>query len=476
MAGPTTAATPGRARTRGVVIGASMAGLAAARVLAAHLDDVVVVERDQLDDDVPHRQGVPQSRQVHVLLARGLRLLETLFPGYRDEVRRAGGVDVNLPRDALVLGAFGWVTRDVPGLDMLSASRPLLERVARRRVRSLPNVTIADGHEVTGLLTHRRAVRVAGVTVRSRSGGGSEDLPSDLVVDASGRGSKALRWLEPFGTTVPPDTLVDPDIAYASRIYRAPADVQDDWRLLVLSSQPPTMPRSGYLLPIEDGRWIVGLMGGGGQHPPTDDDGYRAFARSLRHPVLADAIDRGEPLTPVRRHRGTANRLRHLDRARHWPDRFVVLGDAACAFNPIYGQGMTTAAIGAETLDGMLRRHGPRGPDGTALRFQRRLARANRHAWLLSTGEDLRFPTTTGQERSAALRALHGYLDRVASAATADRAVADRYIRVIGMLDGPVTLFAPTVLAAAARSRPDRTVAVGAPPRRPDRGVPEYAA
>src|SRR5262249_19764425 len=149
-------------------------------------------------------------------------------------------------------------------------------------------------------------------------------------------------------------------------------------------SQPPSMPRSGYVLPIENDQWMVGLMGAAGQHPPTDEDGFTAFTRSLRHPIIADALAAAEPLTPIRTYRGTVNRLCHYERMPRWPERFAVLGDAVCAFNPVYGQGMTVAAIAAETLDSCLRGHRgwyPAGHlDGLARRYQRRLARANGHS------------------------------------------------------------------------------------------------
>ena len=199
----------------------------------------------------------------------------------------------------------------------------------------------------------------------------------------------------------------------------------------------------------------------GGRRPaPTDRrDGFAAFIRSLRHPAIATALAAAEPVSPIRGYRGTANRRWHYERMRRWPERFVVLGDAVCAFNPIYGQGVSTAAVAAETLDACLCEQRRRRPaadlDGLARRFQRRLARRNANPWTLSTGEDLRFPTTTGMRVSAAMRLQHRYLDRVMAATTRDPATADTYMQVVGMLAHPMTLFAPRVLAAAARARPD---------------------
>jgi 2-polyprenyl-6-methoxyphenol hydroxylase-like FAD-dependent oxidoreductase len=388
-----------------------------------------------------------------------------LFPGFSRELEAAGAVPLRVPRELPILTPAGWVDQRAPGWAGLSASRPLFEATARRRVRLLPGVRVLEGHEVTGLhASDDRAVD--GVAVRRLDSGEASLLEADLVVDASGRGSRATAWLAELGYPLPERTEVDPDIAYATRVVRIPDGCTADWKGVMLTSQPPSMPRTGYLFPIEDRQWMVAAMGAAGQHPPTDEEGYTAFLRSLRHPIIADAVARAEPVTPIRGHRGTANRMWHFERMSRWPDRFVVLGDAVCAFNPIYGQGMSTAAVAAETLDACLlhqRRRHPEGRlDGMAARFQRQLARRNADPWMLSTGEDLRFPTTRGTPVTASDRAMHRYLDRVVIACTRDPRVADIYVNVLGMLARPSVVFRPRVLAAALRARPDGRL--GTPP------------
>ncbi|MGY1826294.1 NAD(P)/FAD-dependent oxidoreductase [Blastococcus sp. SYSU DS0541] len=464
-------AVPGgqeQATGRAVVVGGSMAGLLAARVLADHFEDVVVVDRDTLPDGTQHRRGVPQDHQFHVMLARGLRLIDGLLPGYVTELQAAGAVQMRVPSDILILTPAGWLDRGAPGWEVVSASRPVFETTVRRRVRQLPGVDVLDGHEVTGVRPARDGSGVTGVRVRPVSGAGSPfELPADVVVDAAGRGSRAVAWLRELGHPSPPVTEVDPKIAYATRVFRMPDGFSADWKAVMLSSKPPSIPRTGYLFPIEDGQWMVCLMGAAGQHPPTDEDGWRAFARSLRHPVIADAVADAEPVSPIRAHRGTTNRLLRFEKMARWPEGLIVLGDAACAFNPIYGQGMSVAAVAADTLGSRLRQHrrDHRADDraGLAAATQRALARAMAAPWMLSTGEDLRFPTTTGAHAGAAMRAQHRYLDRVVAAATHDPAVADVYVRLLGMLAAPTAVFSPRVLAAAARA--------GAPPDHDHRAV-----
>lgn len=443
-----------------VVIGGGIAGLLAAWVLAGHFEQVTLVERDGLTDSAQARKGVPQGRMLHALLPRGLGIMERLLPGYSQELKAAGAVPLQLPADSLMLTPAGWLDRRATGWPLLSASRPLLEWALRRRLRELPGLTILDRHDVTTLLVSRDGRQVTGVTLRplDDAANGQPQLSADLVVDASGRSSRAPTWLAEGGYGTPTKTHVDPNVGYAARIYRIPDGFEADWKVVMLLSQPPSMARTGYLFPIEDGQWMVGLMGAGGQHPPTDEDGFATFIRSLRDPVIADAVEAAEPVTPIRGYHGTANRRWHFERMRRWPERFVVFGDAVCAFNPIYGQGISAAAIAAETLDSCLREQRRRRPaddlDGMARRFQRRVARANADAWLMSTGEDLRFPTTTGAHVSAVTRLQHRYLDRVVAATTRNPAVADTYVQVIGMLARPTSLFAPRILAAAMRRYP----------------------
>jgi 2-polyprenyl-6-methoxyphenol hydroxylase-like FAD-dependent oxidoreductase len=451
-----------------------MAGLLAARVLASHFERVTLVERDALPEGMDARKGVPQGCMPHVMLPRGQRIMERLFPGYSRELEAAGAVALSMPTDVLLLTPVGWLDRRATGWPFISASRPLFEGMLRRRLRELPGLTILDRHDVISLRTSADRREVTGTVLRPLDDpGATRELAADLVVDASGRGSRAPVWLAEAGHPQPTTTDVDPNMGYASRVFHIPKGFRADWQMVMLTSQPPSMPRTGYLLPIENGQWMVGLMGAAGQHPPTDEDGFTAFARSLRHPIIADALATAEPVSPIRAYRGTANRLYHYERMARRPERFVILGDAVCAFNPIYGQGMSTAAVAADTLDACLRaqRGQRRGGnlDGFAGRFQRRLALRNAEPWMLSTGEDLRFPTTTGMNVSLVMRLLHRYLDWLLPVAMHDLRIARTYIQVFGMLERPAALFAPRILATAARARRDELSSSSsfAPPARP---------
>jgi 2-polyprenyl-6-methoxyphenol hydroxylase-like FAD-dependent oxidoreductase len=456
-------------REHAVVIGGSLAGLCAARVLAAHFARVTVVERDRFPAEPAFRKGVPQARHVHVLLMRGRLLLERLFPGLVPELEAAGARSVSWPGDVLWLTPAGWSERFRPGFPFLCCSRDLLEWTVREHLARLPGVRFLQEHDVTDLKAGPDRRAVIGVQVRPRAGAAEPThgaLGANLVVDASGRDSTTPRWLVALGYEPPAETRINSHLAYASRLYARPRDFAADWAVLFLNGLAPTLPRGGGLFPVEGDRWLVTLAGTGGVTPPLDDAGFLEYARSLRSPVLYEAIRDAEPLSPVHGYQRTENQMRHYDRLRRWPERLLVLGDAACAFNPIYGQGMTVAALDAVALHRCLREQAARRPDGDlaglARRFQQAVARVTAAPWLMATGEDFRYPTTEGGRPGLRTRLTHRYLDRVMRAATTDPAVNHAFGEVMNLITPPTALFDPRVLVRVLRPRGGRDL--DAPP------------
>jgi 2-polyprenyl-6-methoxyphenol hydroxylase-like FAD-dependent oxidoreductase len=426
-------------RDHAIVIGGSLTGLLAARVLTDHFDRVTLVERDRFPASAAFRPGVPQSRHLHVLWTRGLELLEDLFPGLEKTLVGAGAEEIGVPSDVLWLTAAGWRERfEVTRL--LTFSRPLLDWAVRSRL--IGSLEVLEDHEATGLVA--RGADVAGVSLRS-----GETMAADLVVDATGRGSRAPSWLAALGYPAPPETRVDPLLGYASRYYAIPPGLSPGWKALYLQADPPRTRRTGGLFPQEGGRWICSLSGAGRDYGPTDENAFLDFAKGLRDPVLYETIRDAEPLTPITGFRRTANHRRHYDRLPAWPHGFVVMGDAACAFNPIYGQGMTVAAISALALDRCLRE--PR-PDWER-RFQRQVARSGAGAWLVATGEDLRYRETEAAPVGLSTRLINAYVDRVVATANVDRRVCASLLDVLALTSPPTSLFAPAVLARITADR-----------------------
>jgi 2-polyprenyl-6-methoxyphenol hydroxylase-like FAD-dependent oxidoreductase len=465
-----------------IVVGGSMAGLFAARALIDSFDQVTVIERDRFPERAGQRAGVPQARHVHVLLMRGQRILEHLFPGLGAELAAAGAPTLDWIGDFAVLSSGGWMPRFPSGLVGYICSRNLLEWMVRRRLVASGKVRFWEACQVAGLVPDRSNLSVTGVRVRrwGRADSGSdpfeEAVPANFVVDASGRGSHAPQWLAALGYAPPQETMVNSFLGYASCWYQRPDSIQGDWKGLLIGSLAPHIARGGGLYPAEGDRWIASLGGVGKDYPPTDEHGFLEFARSLRSPILYEAIKDAQPLSAIYGYRRTDNQWRHYEHLEHWPERFVVLGDAVCTFNPIYGQGMTVAGLGALTLQTCLREHRRRHPDGDlsglAHSFQQQLAKINATPWLMATGEDFRWPTTQGGTPDRRTRLMHKYMDHVIMLSVRSPSTFKVFVEVVHMVRPPTALFQPRILlrvlrhALASRSQATRRRIMGSMPPR----------
>jgi 2-polyprenyl-6-methoxyphenol hydroxylase-like FAD-dependent oxidoreductase len=431
-------------RGHAVVIGASMAGLLTANVLRDHFADVTVLERDRLPDEATLRKGTPQARHLHSYWLGGLQAVERMLPGYTADLAAAGAVPVRQPTDVRWLAPPGWIRRFPPTTRMLFASRPLLEWALRRRVATTPGIRVLDGHEVEGLRVGGSG-DVDGVMAAIR-GGDRFSLSADLVVDASGQGSKLPQWLKALGCRQPAESIIDGHMGYATRYFTIPPGSRD-WKGIYIQPAPPAHCRGGVMFPVEGNRWLVTLVGGGGDYPPTDEAGFLAFARSLRSDALYDAFSGAEPISPIWGYRRTANHRRHYERLRGMPGRLLVLGDSLCSFNPVYGQGMTVAARQAERLSELLCSRPPGDLARVTHRLQGAMASVAEGAWMVSTGEDLRYPSAEGARVTAKTRITHRYMDRVLAAVAVDPVVNTAFLRVLNMIDPPQALFRPRTMS-----------------------------
>lgn len=433
---------------RAVVIGGSMAGMWAARVLADHFEQVTVLERDRLPAQPGPRKGVPQARHTHVLLTQGQRLLERLFPGIDEDLAADGAPEIHWSRDASAFGRAGWSPRFDSDLRSRACSRDLLEWRIRRRLSALANVSFEQETTVTSLAANEAKDTIIGVHASRRSDGSQagEILNADFVVDASGRNSHAASWLQDLGYPATRQSVVNAFLGYASRVYRRQAGFEAHWKSLLIASQHPRFPYGGVIYPIENDAWIVTLGGVNRHHPPTDEQGFLGFARQLAVPDLYEAIRQAEPLSPISGYQRTENILRHFDRLPVWPQRFVALGDAVCGFNPVYGQGMTVAALAALALGEELA-HSWDNLTGVAQRFQKRLGKVIQAPWLMATGEDLRWPATEGDRPHGIARLAQRYIDQVLLAAGADQVVSLAFWQVTHLVEPPGLLFHPRVAA-----------------------------
>lgn len=454
---PTSTGPTGRA----VVLGASLAGLLSARVLADHFAEVVVIDRDDLEGDLEApRRGVPQGKHTHGLLVRGVESIEAILPGFTQAMVARGATQADVVSRSRWLMGGNVLTQEPSGLVGVLASRTLVESQVRRQVRAVPAVRLLGGHDIDGVLASANRDRVTGVRITPRrdpaahATGGERaevELLADLVVDATGRGSRAPVWFRELGYAPPPEIEVDAQVVYMTRQFQTRAGVLDHLDADVVGTRPPS-GRAGVALRQEGNRWTVTLAGQHGEQPPPDLDGYLSFAQSLPTDGIAQIIANCEPVGDAVSHRYPTSRWRRWDRLTARPQGLVVIGDAVCSFNPIYGQGMSSAAHQALRLRELL----DAGKHDLAGRTAKAFAAVAATPWTLATGADRRFPGMPAKPLPE--RLLDRYLDRLLEVATRDHDVTVAFSRVLNLTAAPPSLLTPGIAWRVLRPSSDAIV------------------
>lgn len=443
---------PGVTGATAVVIGAGIAGLTAARVLADRFAQVAVLDRDRLPDDAAPRRGVPQGGHGHVLLVAGQRTLGELFPGLLAELVEAGAIPFDPGQDLSVHQHGAIMPRAASGLQLVTFTRPLLESTLLRRIRSMPNVRIRDGIAVAGLTG--AGERVTGVRLDD-----GEVISCDLVVDCSGRGSRSDRWLAELGFPTPRTEEVKVGVGYSTRLLRRRPGDLDATAVFVLPSAP-RHKRAGLILPVEGDRWLVSMGGWHGDFPTGGEQAFREHARSLPHPAVAALLDRCEPLSDIVTHQFPSSRRRRFEDLDRLPVGYLAMGDAICSFNPIYGQGMTCAAMEAAALGELLDQRPDRPMAALPRDFYREAARIIGTPWRFAAGGDFAYPETQGR-RPRGIGLLNRYSRQIQLAAHVDPEIRRTFTAVQHLVAPPAVLGRPRmvwrVVRAARRAPGART-------------------
>jgi 2-polyprenyl-6-methoxyphenol hydroxylase-like FAD-dependent oxidoreductase len=219
------------------------------------------------------------------------------------------------------------------------------------------------------------------------------------VVDAGGRRSQVPRWLTALGFAAPEETTIGVDVGYASARFRVPAAYDEPERMLICFGPPSDFPNGGIMAMIEHNTWHVTLAGRGGAYPPHDAAGFLAFAKALHTPRLYDLIKDAERVSDITPYRFSTSVLRHYERLTTFPDGLVVLGDALASFSPVYGQGMSAAALQVQALQQVLRVRATAGEGlaGLAQAFFPQAAELLVTPWTLAATRDLAYPQTPGE-------------------------------------------------------------------------------
>jgi len=432
---------------RAVVVGAGIGGLSMAGALAKHFEQVEILERDRLTESAASRPGTPQDRHPHGLLAGGLRALGQIFPGFERDLAEAGATSVGVAQEIQYERPdIGVLPKRDFGLSLLCASRPLIELVLRRRAEAFANITLRPGCRVTGIVPAAADAAVRGIRFDVGSGR-SETLEADLVVDASGRAALTLTFLDALGWERPSMTEVGVDLSYATAVVEIPANAPPDWKLVLTQPDPPALALHAVLVPIEDGRWIIAIADHGAATRLETWDAFLKASRSLTRPTVYNALRYASPPYGIRHYRFPVSIWKHFERLPRLPRGVLPVADALCRFNPIHGQGMSSAAQQARLLQDVLGRAAAEPDPIAALQagFMAEIASVLETPWNMSTSADLAFPATRG-ERPKNFAEAQQFEAALFRAAVADPVVHRAMMEVAQLLQPHTRLQEPDIM------------------------------
>ncbi|MBT2690645.1 FAD-dependent monooxygenase [Bacillus sp. ISL-47] len=422
-----------------LVIGGSIAGMLAARVLSDFFEEVIIIEKDPKNTKGQIRKGIPQGAQGHVLLKSGEEILEEFFPGLTDEMIKEGSVPADFANDLAWYHHGGWKIKYDSGLSIIQQSRPFLEGHIRKRMDRIDNIHTLYNTKVKGLLTD--GSRVTGIEAETADE--VIELSADLTVETSGASSLAVQWLKKLGFAAPEKTEIKVNLFYANRIYQKLSPIQREWKSLLVYPNPPAQVCGGGISPTVDNQWMVTLLGYGFSSPPADNDAFLEFAKNLEQPHVYEAIKDGEPVTDTEVYRFPALRRFHFEKLKSFPKGLIVMGDAFCRIDPVFAQGMSIAAKEAKALQEMFKAAGALEADPKV--YHQKISKIVDIPWFIALTEDFRFSKTKGN-KPIGLPLLQWYVKKVVLACSHDSYIYGRFMKVLHLQAHPIYLITPRVL------------------------------
>ncbi|MCA1046731.1 FAD-dependent oxidoreductase [Bacillus toyonensis] len=435
---------------KAIVIGGSMAGKFAAKALSTSFKEVIILEVGDKWDGKASRKRVPQSDHPHVLLKGGEKAIEELFPTITNELIEAGSIINNFTRD-LKWHQFGlWKQPFIGEVHMIQQSRPLLEWHIQKRIDQVSNITITYKTLVNGLLVDGKLNKVCGVKVKYLETGMQEEVHADIVVDASGFGSKSMEWLREYEIEVQ-EEKVRIDLFYATRMFQLKENEELDCCNMLMSPSFPENPYGVLIQTIEDNRYFVTFSGYANEKAPQTDNEFYDFAENLSIPNVTEFLNKAEGITDIKTYKIPYQVRRRFDLVNNVPEGLLVVGDAQCRFDPVFGQGVSVAAMEAHQLQLLLqsRKH----LDKTfTQQFYKKTADIIETPWDMTTTEISRHPQLK-RELTTKQKFQLWYTKQIYRLSASDSDVYIRLVRVMNLIRSPFHLFHPKVLLAVLLNR-----------------------
>ncbi len=445
---------------RAIVLGAGIAGLFTARVLSNHFDEVFVLERDSLKEEDKLRAGVPQARHLHQILAKGQTVMQELFPTLAEDLATAGSPELHWGVDNIIFNENGQLPAVESGIITNTCSRTTLEGIIRKRLLEYKNVQILENHRVQCLIASPDNKVIQGVRFNIDPDKGIRELYADLIVDATGKSSKSPQWYQDLGYPEPDSTYINAHVGYSTCWFEIKPEKANDFVMIqiadLISDPPPGKgQRSGVIIKMEENRFAAILTSNNKDYPPTDLEGFLEFSRTLRSDTFYNLLKDATALTPVYGSRSTYNLWNHYEKLDTIPENYLIIGDAVCSLNPLFGQGMTVAALEAQLLDNLLSERAGMHFDGFAQQFQKKLAKNLGFTWELSTAKDKITPGVEGDVKGATIvdKAQSIYFEWVLQAMEHDKDVLIAFFEVLNMIRTPLWLVQPHILFRVLRHK-----------------------
>ena len=437
-------------RNHAIVMGGSFAGLMTAKALSRYYQHVTIIEKDTVHRYPESRKGQSHTKHLHGLLPCALGILNNYFPDFYEEIYNNGGVVNDLGTSMNWFTHGGFKKSLFLGIKGVSLSRPLLEHLVRERVLSLPNVALIDNTAAKALLSSDDNQRVTGVMIEDKQGKELTRLDADLVIDCMGRGSQTSKWLKGMGYAVVPTSEVKINVTYTTRLYKRDPDDARGRMWIACTPEAPKERRNGAVFPIEGNRWIVSVGGWHGEKAATDEQEFLDFLKTLPNPNIHDIASTCEPLSDIIQYKYPVSIRRNYEKMDRFPMGVLVLGDAASSFNPVYGQGISSACLQAVELDKIINEN--IDEHELAKTYFKRTLKIKNKLWQMSTGEDFRFPETTGT-RPFGIRLINKYVSWVHKATISDEVVCRAFLKVMGLIDPPIKLLHPQIVWRILRAK-----------------------
>jgi flavin-dependent dehydrogenase len=424
-----------------IVIGGSIAGKLAAKALSHTFRQVIILEAGQRWKEKAPRKKVPQSYHPHVLLKGGEEAIEKLFPHFLDQLIEDGSIVNNFTRD-LKWHHFGFWKQQFPGeLVMVQQSRPMLEWHLQHRIDQVSNIATMYETKAEQLLLDHRRNKISGVRVRSLKTGREEELLANMVVDASGFGSKSVEWLKSYGIEVK-EEKVWIQLFYATRFFRLKNQDRPDWCNLLISPSFPENPYGAFIQTIEENRFSVTFSGYANERAPKTNEEFFAYAQKLPVPDVFHFLEQVEPISEIKIHKIPYQVRRRFDLA-DVPEGFLVVGDAHCRFDPVFGQGISVAAKEALELQSYFKYFAY--PDkGFTKTFHKRISNLIATPWEMAITEAFRHPDING-DRPLIQPIKQWNSKKVYQLSAFDPEAYLRLVRVMNLMRPPLHLFHPKV-------------------------------